>query len=305
MKRVATAVVLIPLVLLAVLKAPTWLLALIVCLIAVLATREYLALVKGYGLVPFARSVYSFLGVVFGAIGLSSIVSYRTDFVPVMLLGDVHFPQPPRFLILILLIALAWMLLMALDEPDLSKALPSAAASFLALPYITLPLAGLVSLRAGRDWFVVLYLLVVVWAGDIFAYYVGKTIGRHKLAPRISPGKTWEGAVASFVGATAVGTAMFLYQNTIASALHRAGLVGVFEPSFTMPIRAAGLSALVNVAAQIGDLAESMMKRGAGAKDSGVLLPGHGGVLDRIDALLFAVPVVWYYAAIVLASATF
>jgi phosphatidate cytidylyltransferase len=130
---------------------------------------------------------------------------------------------------------------------------------------------------------------------------VGKSMGRHLMAPRISPKKTWEGAAASLVASVAVGWLLFHYALPLSSALLRAGLIerrdGIFglEPPAMGPIIL--LTVVVNIAAQLGDLVESLIKRGAGVKDSGAILPGHGGMLDRIDALLFAAPVLWYYAA--------
>jgi phosphatidate cytidylyltransferase len=149
--------------------------------------------------------------------------------------------------------------------------------------------------------FLLLYLLLVVWTGDTLAYYAGRAFGRHKLAPRISPGKTWEGAIASLVAAVTVGGLMFSYAAQISGWLYHAGLVtrrhaylAKAPPGIAAVVI---LSAAINLAAQLGDLIESLIKRGAGIKDSGALLPGHGGILDRIDGLLFAAPVLWCYAA--------
>jgi phosphatidate cytidylyltransferase len=151
-----------------------------------------------------------------------------------------------------------------------------------------------------RGAFLLLYLLLLVWAGDIFAYFVGKPLGRHRMSPRVSPHKTWEGAVASVAASVGVGVLMFHYAVPISSALLRLHLIelrdGIFneQPSL-LPVIV--LSILLNVASQLGDLVESLIKRGAGTKDSGAILPGHGGMLDRVDALLFAAPVLWVYAA--------
>ncbi|MGZ4789094.1 MAG: phosphatidate cytidylyltransferase, partial [Terriglobales bacterium] len=184
---------------------------------------------------------------------------------------------------------------------DLTTSYPAAAASFFAIGYTAFPLLLLANLR--QQWagaFLILYLFLVVWTGDTAAYYVGRSIGRHKMAPRISPGKTWEGGVASFLGSIAIGVLVFHYARPISQALLKAHLIdrvqGYFAP--TPPIaQIVILSAFLNVTAQLGDLVESLLKRGAGVKDSGALLPGHGGMLDRIDALLFAIPVLWFYAA--------
>ena len=133
-----------------------------------------------------------------------------------------------------------------------------------------------IPLRAqGPRW--LMYALLVSWTGDIGAYYIGRKYGRHRLAERISPKKSWEGAAASVV------TALLLAGAYLAYFAH-------------VPIaRAAGLTAVANIAGQLGDLAESGIKRGAGVKDSGSILPGHGGFFDRVDSTLFTLPVVYLY----------
>jgi phosphatidate cytidylyltransferase len=185
---------------------------------------------------------------------------------------------------------------------ELASGYPAAAASVFAFTYIAVPMALLVQIRqqpAGA--ILVIYTLLVVWAGDIFAYFVGKAIGRHRMSPEISPKKTWEGAVASVVASVVVGTLWFQHSAGISTWLLQAGLIerrdgmfGLQEPSLGVIV---ALSAIVNIAAQLGDLVESLIKRGAGVKDSGAILPGHGGMLDRVDAMLFAVPVVWAWSA--------
>ena len=179
---------------------------------------------------------------------------------------------------------------------------PAAAASTFAFAYIAIPMSLLVEIRqqpAGAIW--TIYTLLAVWAGDIFAYFVGKSLGRHRMAPEVSPKKTWEGAVASVVASVIVGTLWIQHAPSTSSSLLRIGLIdrrdGMFglEQPPLWPIVL--LSVAVNIAAQLGDLVESVIKRGAGVKDSGTILPGHGGMLDRIDAMLFAVPVVWAWGA--------
>jgi phosphatidate cytidylyltransferase len=173
------------------------------------------------------------------------------------------------------------------------------------LPYVGFTLGILPMLQAtDHGALYLLYVMLVVWCGDIAAYYVGRAIGRHKLAPRVSPGKTWEGAIASVVAAMFVGWLLFHFLGPISAALRDIGLLSSFgytyyspNPVLQSPLGSAPLwlvllfGAVTNIAAQLGDLVESALKRGAGVKDSGTLLPGHGGVLDRIDALLFALPV--------------
>ncbi len=147
------------------------------------------------------------------------------------------------------------------------------------LPYLALPAASLYHLQLADPWLLLL-VLAVVWLGDTAAYYVGSAWGRRRLAPRVSPKKTWEGAAANLAASLLAAVAW--------SFLH------LGRPS----ARVLALAAAASVAGQLGDLVESIVKRGAGVKDSGGLLPGHGGFLDRLDALLFAAPVflfgVWW-----------
>jgi phosphatidate cytidylyltransferase len=121
-----------------------------------------------------------------------------------------------------------------------------------------------------------LFALALNWVGDTAAYFVGRLLGRHKLAPRLSPAKSWEGSSASLAASLVFG---FFFVGWL--------IPGV-PPAVTLMIAAIG-----NVAGQMGDLAESMLKRGASIKDSGSLLPGHGGWLDRVDSTMFALPVIY------------
>mgnify|MGYP001825426859 CR=1 FL=1 len=139
------------------------------------------------------------------------------------------------------------------------------------IPYLALPAASIYHLQQLDPWVLVL-LFAIVWIGDSAAYYCGKAWGRRKLAPIVSPNKTWEGAIASLVAAVAAAAVWGLLRLD------------------SVPLSLMVLAAVTSIAAQMGDLLESLIKRGAGVKDSGTLLPGHGGVLDRVDALLFAAP---------------
>jgi phosphatidate cytidylyltransferase len=187
---------------------------------------------------------------------------------------------------------------------DMRGGLASVAASIFGVFYVALPLSLLIDLRGNPlQCFLIVFILFSVWAGDIAAYYVGKNFGRHKLAPIVSPNKSWEGAIASSFASLAVAALVFKYQydlNDFFSAF------GIFWGSYDV-LRTGFpwthvilLGLFTNVAAQLGDLFESALKRGAGVKDSGNLLPGHGGVLDRIDALLFAIPFVVCYVGVVI-----
>jgi phosphatidate cytidylyltransferase len=160
----------------------------------------------------------------------------------------------------------------------LVEGLPAAGISASGLILVAFPLSFAIPLHAanGQGPALLLFALVIVWVGDTAAYFVGRAIGKRPFAPHLSPKKTWEGAVAGFLG-------------SILGAF-------AFMPWVNVPlIHLLGMAALGNVAGQVGDLLESGYKRSAGIKDSGTLLPGHGGVLDRIDALILAIPVVWYY----------
>ena len=291
-KRIATAVVLIPIVLALVLRAPVWALALVAASVALLAIHEFLKLTEFYGVEPMGWPTYVFTGLFF----LTQAISAKSEPPPV---------STSQFLVMLgFAVALAPFIFLtrAMRNEDLRRGYPAAAASVFAFTYIALPMGMLVQLR--EQWagaFYLLYLLLVVWAGDIFAYFVGTAIGRHKMSPRISPKKTWEGAVASVLASVAVGWLLFSHAELISRALlrwrlitRRGGMFGLEQPAIAPVII---LTVILNIAAQLGDLVESLIKRGAGVKDSGALLPGHGGMLDRIDALLFAAPVLWYYAA--------
>ena len=292
LKRIATAVVLIPIVLVLTLRAPVSVLAVVVGFVALLTVHEFLKLTEAYGVRPLRLLTYIFCALFFLLLALN----FGND---KPLLSTAIFVYSLGFAAAI---APFIFLTRAMKNEELSTGYPAAAASVFAFTYIALPMGMLVQLR--QQWagaFYLLYLLLVVWAGDIFAYFVGKSIGRHLMAPRISPKKTWEGAAASLGASVAVGWAMFHYALPVSSALLRAGLIERRDGLFGLEQPAMGpvivLTVVLNVAAQLGDLVESLIKRGAGVKDSGTILPGHGGMLDRIDALLFAAPVLWYYAA--------
>ncbi len=285
MKRILTALVLIPLVLLAVFRAPLWLFLSIIALVALAAASEYLGIVAGYGLEPFRLLTYVYTSALF------LIYYYGQIYAGPMLAG-----------VLLLLLFVPFLLLTAaIARPEFKSAVPGAAMSYLALPYIGVPLLLLALMRQStRGWIYVVFTFLAVWVGDTAAMYVGKSMGRHKLAPRISPCKTVEGTVASLLFSVLICCLFAHFIPEIASALGRIHLLAEApESSVIAPVTyarpplwlAALIAALTNAAAQLGDLLESALKRGAGVKDSGTMLPGHGGILDRIDALLLALPV--------------
>jgi phosphatidate cytidylyltransferase len=292
LKRIATAVVLIPIVILLVLRAPVPVVAVITAAIALVTVQEFLKLTESYGIQPIRLPTHIFVGLFFLVLTSSAAVdSGQVSSLKFVLIAAFASAIAP-FLFLTI----------AMRREQMAGAYPAAAASAFAFVYVALPLAMLVQLReqwAGAFW--VLYLLLVVWAGDIFAYFVGRAVGRHRMAPRISPKKTWEGAAASLVASLLVGILLFSKSLPISSSLLRLGMITQRDGLFGLqrpelwPIIV--LTLALNIAAQLGDLVESLIKRGAGVKDSGTILPGHGGMLDRIDALLFAAPVLWCWVA--------
>jgi phosphatidate cytidylyltransferase len=178
--------------------------------------------------------------------------------------------------------ALTWLTLLgalalatALGHADLRGVLPQVSSAFFGVLYAFAPWRYATLLRSeSKHW--LFFGLALNWAGDTAAYYVGRGFGKHQLAPVVSPKKSWEGAIGSVVGSIIFGT---LY-------------MGYFEPQ--VPLwHIAAIAIAGNIAGQFGDLAESAMKRGGGVKDSGHMLPGHGGILDRVDSTLFALPVVY------------
>lgn len=276
MKRVLTAAVLIPLVLLAVFKAPHWVFALLVGGVALLALDEYLDLVMAYGYVAMRKTVVWVVGSIF------------------MLLGTPQLAHTPVTLPIIYFVIFFWafiFLITAMIRQDLRTVLPSAAMSGLGIFYIGFSLVAVALMQ--KDWYELIFTFFAVWAGDTVAMYVGKSIGRHKMSPQISPNKTWEGAAGSVAGSLVACLALAWFAPKIEGILYP-DQVNAFLHDHVRLLRLPIVllcAVVINIAAQVGDLVESAMKRGAQVKDSGNLLPGHGGILDRIDALLFAGPV--------------
>ncbi len=257
LQRILTAIVIVPVVLAVVIFAPPMLLGLAAAALTIATLREYLDLAAKVNLEPLRLPAYAMAGLLVALPGFG-----------------VHIPLAALFVVVALTLAMT-------PGRDLVTAASGSASAIFGILYVGLPFALLVELREQpRGHLLALYVLVMIWIGDTAAYYGGRLLGRggiHKLAPRISPGKTWEGTVTSLVVVMAAGYAYMKY----------------FFPEMSAPA-SLFVAATVNIAGQAGDLAESALKRGAGVKDSGTLLPGHGGLLDRVDALLFAIPALWY-----------
>jgi phosphatidate cytidylyltransferase len=268
MKRIITAAILIPIVLFLVFLGPRWqwLFTAAVAGVAALAAWEFLGLAEHGGASPPRVAV------------LVALIS----------LFAVDFLWPDRTSALFGIFSLGLLVYCTFLRP-VEQVMADAATSIFCLLYVGYTLMALPTLHAAANGpSLVAFLLCVVWVGDIAALYVGRAWGRHKMAPRLSPNKTWEGAVGSVLGSVLMAGGLL-------------GLAELLQQWDSAVLSYPGdywywllLAVVVNVAAQVGDLAESALKRSAGVKDSGCLLPGHGGVLDRIDALLLAAPVLWY-----------
>lgn len=250
MQRVVTALVAIPIVLLVTLFAPDWIFAFVTGLVAALAVDEFCSLGAACGigrpgrwfLAPAALVAVSFIG------GAGWVLTSLT------------------------LAALALLTAQVLAG-SIATAIGRVGIGLSGVVYCSITLGFLVLMP--RELIMVLF--GVIWVGDSAAYYVGKTLGRHPLAPNISPKKTIEGAVAGLIGSVIAGVALGVW------------LLG--EPGLNLVL----VSVVTGASGQAGDLAESLLKRSAGVKDSSSILPGHGGILDRLDSLFFAAPVFYWF----------
>jgi phosphatidate cytidylyltransferase len=291
--RVLTAAVLMPVVIAIVLFAPTWGVAVATAVITVLALWEYFALGDAIGhrayrlwtvfcalllIVQTWRSTQPFVHLAVSVLRSGtplSVGSPSGSFAH--RIGALYSPGSLFFLFIIGLTVLV-----LFTRRPLVETLPASGISSTGLLLVAFPLSFAIRLHsisiAGPR--LLLFALVITWAADSVAYFAGRAFGKHALAPHISPKKTWEGSIAGVAGSLLVGY--------------------VFHFWLTIPVGHLLAMALVgNVAGQMGDLLESACKRSAGVKDSGGLLPGHGGILDRIDALILCIPVVWYYLVLV------
>ena len=164
-------------------------------------------------------------------------------------------------------------------------------------PVILLPAGWALLAWKAQGLNALLSVLCLVWAADVAAYFAGRQFGRRKLAPAISPGKSWEGVWGGMVGVLLLAAAWVTWIDPVLSRSHGLSVFGQLKAGLGWPITVLALLALTALSV-VGDLFESLLKRAVGAKDSSQLLPGHGGVLDRIDALLPVLPAAWALAAL-------
>jgi phosphatidate cytidylyltransferase len=283
-KRVATAAVLIPVVVGLVLWGSTIVVALVLALVMLLALFEYFALGDAMG-----HRAYRFWTATCALIIL--YLQWLTTAVRWGEFGGIIYPARlvwllhsffPRAEDAIFLFVLGIAFITLATKRPIVEALPSAGISSSGLLLVAFPLTYAIRLHAlgSEGPRLLLFVLVLIWASDSAAYFAGRALGKHPFAPRLSPKKTWEGSIAGFASSILVAFAFMRWLSVPIVVLLGAAAVG-------------------NIAGQVGDLLESAYKRSAGVKDSGALLPGHGGMLDRIDALILAIPVVWYYFVLV------
>lgn len=273
--RVVTALVLAPTVVLLVWFGPPALLAAIAALVAVLALVEFLKLGERSGFRAFPNWTIVCAAAIFFvqyAAGLTETHTFSGGNMLVRTFAGGVFSLDLVFIVFLLGAA---GIILGMKRP-LHEALPAISVSSAGLLFIALPFSYLVRLDEieirGRQ--LVLFTLCLIWAGDIVAYFVGRSIGRVKMAPALSPKKTWEGAAGNVIASLAVGYGFAVWMHADVAVMLL-------------------IAAVANIAGQMGDLLESSYKRGASVKDSSGLLPGHGGMLDRIDSLILAAPVVW------------
>jgi phosphatidate cytidylyltransferase len=257
MKRLLTAAVGVPLALAAIFRLPAWGFFVVCAALMTGAAVEYARLARGAAPGGPFWAVPAAVPFVAGALTWLLVEPSPLDgFAPLALAAA-------SFLVVGPLVLLA--------RTPVGESFLALGGIAFGVPYFAVPVAALVRLQQHDPW-VLFLLLAIVWLGDTAAYYVGTRFGRHKLAPVVSPKKSWEGAAAGF--ATSLG-------SVVVWSLWREGRVDLVLLA---------IGAATAVASQIGDLVESVVKRGAGVKDSGGLLPGHGGLWDRMDAMLFAAP---------------
>jgi phosphatidate cytidylyltransferase len=270
MKRLLTALVLIVLVVALILLGKPWMVTLAAGLVAALAALEFRQIASAGG----------------------NPIPLWWTLAAIALFFAATFLRPQDTITAVVFATLFLFSWNALRTP-LNRVLPETAAGLLLLIYIAYPLTLIPQIwnrSEGDGTVLVFFLFLCVWSGDIAALYIGKRFGRRKLAPQLSPNKTWAGAIASILASVVFGVGLILYGDWLTA--HGSGFTRLHTdaPWWQWLL----LAILLNAAAQFGDLLESALKRGAGIKDSGTLLPGHGGLLDRIDALLLAAPILWF-----------
>ncbi len=273
MSRIITAVITLPILIASILIPSLQLLFVVLAAAAMIfGLYEFYVLARKKDMKPDVAA--GFLG---GA-ALFTIFCFATPPTP-----DQPRLDMPTMLLVLLALTIGTLVAVTLRGGPFDKMIASSGATILGVLYVVLLGGHLVALRTGFEEKLAAHLLsfffLILMGADTGAYYVGRAIGKHKLAPAISPGKTWEGVVGGVVAGLALAT------------------VAHFWFFRELPLKwALPLAAVMIVLGILGDLTESALKRGAGAKDAAKILPGHGGALDRLDSLLFNAPLIYYFA---------
>jgi phosphatidate cytidylyltransferase len=267
MSRIITALIVLPILIASIYFS--WLWPLFVAMAAaamLLGLHEFWVLAKRPAIKPdmaigFIGAVSLFVGFCFDAPG----------------------KDPQLLLMTLIVFVIAGLAAEMLRGAPFDKMLASAGATVLGVLYVVLLGGHLVAVRMldnqGLAAHLLFFFFLVIMGSDTGAYYAGRSFGKHKLAPKVSPGKTWEGAVGGMLASLLMAVLAHYW----------------FFPELSLKA-ALPLAAAMNVFGVIGDLTESALKRGAGAKDAAQILPGHGGLLDRLDSLLFNAPLIYYFA---------
>lgn len=262
MKRLLTAAIGVPAALFAVFRFPEWAFLLLLLVVFEWAAIEFLAMVRP--LAPQAPWRLLLLTAPLAAVAIERALARGLDQGALL---DAHW-----LLLLAAAVAIVPPVAVLVTHTPIEQAVPASAILGWATLYFAAPVASLVLLQQHDPWIFFL-LLAIVWLGDTAAYYVGSAWGKHRLAPVVSPKKSWEGAIAGLATSLAATAVWSLWrQGGVDPALLAVGLVTA-------------------IASQLGDLVESLVKRAANVKDSGAILPGHGGMFDRFDAMFLAAPV--------------
>jgi phosphatidate cytidylyltransferase len=273
--RILTAAVLIPVVVAIVWWGPPALVAAIAAVVAIVALAEFFDMGERVGLRPFRKWTMACAAGMFYAQYSAGLIETHSLGAGAFIVRDGTRAAVSVEAVLLVYLFGAVCIGLATRRP-LHEILPAMSISSAGLLLIVLPFSYVLRIneieRVGRE--LVLFTLSLIWAGDMLAYFLGRALGRVPMAPALSPKKTWEGAFANLIASLLVAV---LFSRWL-----RVDALGLLV-----------IAGLANVAGQMGDLIESAYKRGAAVKDSSALLPGHGGMLDRVDSLILASPVVW------------
>ena len=252
-----------------------WSFGLLLALLTVVGMREFYALAEAQGARP-----QRIVGLVTGVVLLALNFAFICDDIQILGRESRVFAAGLAFLLLLLPVMFICELYRRREHPLTNIATTLLGVIYVAMPFSVMCYFPIIASDVWSPWVMIFYIFII-WANDVFAYLVGMSLGRHRLCERLSPKKSWEGFFGGVIGAVILG-------------LVAARVLGGSEAAW------AGLALVAAITGVLGDLVESMFKRAAGVKDSGSLIPGHGGVLDRFDAMLLSAPFVFVYMLFVM-----